>query len=116
MPRLRTVRKLGKPFAFVLNQTPPRGGRIGEAAMALNSAGALALPYVGQRIDHQDALPPAWRAEFAPDSKAAAESAIYGDGSGKPELKLGIANLDQTTMSTPLSERPAEVPRRLAAR
>ena len=74
MPTLRTVRKLGKPFAFVLNQTPPRGGRIGEAAMALNSAGALALPYVVQRIDHQDALGAGFGVtEFAPDSKAAAE-------------------------------------------
>jgi chromosome partitioning protein len=74
LPTLRTVRKLGKPFAFVLNQTPPRGGRIGEAAMALHAAGALALPYVVQRIDHQDALGAGFGVtEFAPDSKAAAE-------------------------------------------
>ncbi len=74
LPTLRTVRKRGKPFAFVLNQTPPRGGRIGEAALALNSAGALALPYVVQRIDHQDALGAGFGVtEFAPDSKAAAE-------------------------------------------
>jgi chromosome partitioning protein len=74
LPTLRTVRKLGKPFAFVLNQTPPRGGRIGEAALALNSAGALALPYIVQRIDHQDALGVGRGVtEFAPDSKAAAE-------------------------------------------
>jgi len=74
LPTLRTVRKLGKPFAFVLNQTPPRGGRVGEAAMALHAAGALALPYVVQRIDHQDALGAGFGVtEFAPDSKAAAE-------------------------------------------
>jgi chromosome partitioning protein len=74
LPTLRTVRKLGKPFAFVLNQTPPRGGRVEEAALALNSAGALALPYVVQRIDHQDALGAGFGVtEFAPDSKAARE-------------------------------------------
>jgi len=74
LPTLRTVRKLGKPFAFVLNQTPPRGGRIGEAALALHSAGALALPYIVQRNDHQDALGAGFGVtEFAPDSKAAAE-------------------------------------------
>jgi chromosome partitioning protein len=74
LPTLRTVRRLGKPFAFVLNQTPPRGGRIGEAALALNSTGALALPYVVQRNDHQDALGAGFGVtEFAPDSKAAAE-------------------------------------------
>jgi chromosome partitioning protein len=74
LPTLRTVRKLGKPFAFVLNQTPPRGGRIGEAALALHSAGALALPYVVQRIDHQDALGAGFGVtEFTPDGKAAAE-------------------------------------------
>jgi chromosome partitioning protein len=74
LPTLRTVRKLGKPFAFVLNQTPPRGGRIGEAALALNSTGALALPYIVQRNDHQDALGAGFGvAEFAPDSRAAHE-------------------------------------------
>ncbi len=74
LPTLRAVRRLGKPFAFVLNQTPPRGGRIGEAALALNSTGALALPYIVQRIDHQDALGAGFGVtEFAPGSKAAAE-------------------------------------------
>ena len=36
--------------------TPPRGCRLSEAATSLNSLGVLALPYVGQRNDHQDAL------------------------------------------------------------
>ena len=49
------VRKLGKPFAFVLNQARPRGYRLSEAAAALNAAGVLALPYIVQRNDHQDA-------------------------------------------------------------
>ncbi len=74
LPTLRTVRKLGKPFAFVLNQAPSRGCRIGEAAMALNAAGLLALPYIIQRNDHQDALGAGFAVtEFAPGGKAAQE-------------------------------------------
>jgi chromosome partitioning protein len=74
LPTLCTARKLGKPFALVLNQAPARGYRIGEAAVALNAAGALALPYIVQRNDHQDALGAGFGVtEFAPDGKAAAE-------------------------------------------
>jgi chromosome partitioning protein len=56
IPTLIAIRRLNRRFAFVLNQTPPRGGRLSEAATSLNSLGVLALPYVGQRNDHQDAL------------------------------------------------------------
>ena len=56
IPTLVAVRRLKRRFAFVLNQTPPRGCRLSEAATSLNSLGVLALPYVGQRNDHQDAL------------------------------------------------------------
>jgi chromosome partitioning protein len=56
LPTLRTVRRLDRRFAFVLNQTPVRSNRVSEAAAALNAAGVLALPYVVQRNDHQDAL------------------------------------------------------------
>jgi len=74
LPTLRTVRKLGKPFAFVINQAPPRGFRIHEAAVALSAAGALALPYIILRNDHQDALGAGFGVtEFAPESKAADE-------------------------------------------
>jgi chromosome partitioning protein len=74
LPTLRTVRTLGKPFALVLNQAPTRGSRIGEAAVALNAAGMLALPYIVERNDHQDALGSGFGVtEFAPDGKAAAE-------------------------------------------
>ena len=48
--------------------------RIAEAAIALNSAGLLALPYIVQRNDHQDALGSgAGVTEYLPDGKAAAE-------------------------------------------
>src|SRR6516162_5098814 len=74
LPTLVAVRKLGKPFAFVLNQAPPRGYRLSEAAAALNAAGVLALPYIVQRNDHQDALGAGFGVtEFAPEGLAAQE-------------------------------------------
>ncbi|MGC2076997.1 MAG: ParA family protein [Xanthobacteraceae bacterium] len=74
LPTLGAVRKLGKPFAFILNQAPPRGYRLSEAAVALNAAGVLALPYVVQRNDHQDALGAGFGVtEFAPEGPAAQE-------------------------------------------
>jgi chromosome partitioning protein len=56
LPTLNTVRRLNKRFAFILNQTPARSSRVSEAATALHAAGMLALPYIVQRNDHQDAL------------------------------------------------------------
>jgi chromosome partitioning protein len=74
IPTLIAIRKLGRPFAFILNQTPPRGGRLSEAATSLNSLGHLALPFMGQRNDHQDALGVGLGvSEFAPHGKAAEE-------------------------------------------
>jgi chromosome partitioning protein len=74
LPTLGAIRKLDKPFAFVLNQTPARSFRLSEAAMALNAVGALALPYIVQRNDHQDALGAGLGVtEFAPLGKAAEE-------------------------------------------
>lgn len=74
LPTLAIVRARNKPFAFVLNQAPARGFRLSEAAVALNAIGVLALPYVVQRNDHQDALGAGFGVtEFAPEGKAAAE-------------------------------------------
>jgi chromosome partitioning protein len=74
IPTLTAIRRLNRRFAFVLNQTPPRGGRLSEAATSLNSLGHLALPYVGQRNDHQDALGVGLGvSEFAPHGKASDE-------------------------------------------
>jgi chromosome partitioning protein len=73
-PTLFLIRRLGKDFAFVFNQTPPHDRRPSEAAAALNKIGALALPYIVQRNDHQDALASGLGpTEFAPDGKAANE-------------------------------------------
>ena len=74
LPKLGAIRKLRIPFAFVLNQTPARSYRLSEAATALNALGVLALPYIVQRNDHQDAIGAGLAVtEFAPDGKAAEE-------------------------------------------
>jgi chromosome partitioning protein len=80
LPTLATIRRLKRRFAFVLNQTPARGGRLSEAATSLNSLGVLALPYIVQRNDHQDALGVGLAAtEFAPKGKASEEiRALWG--------------------------------------
>lgn len=73
-PTLDAIRKLGRPFAFVLNQTPSRSFRLSEAANALNMWGVLAIPFIVLRNDHQDALGAGLAVtEFAPESKAAEE-------------------------------------------
>jgi chromosome partitioning protein len=74
LPTLSTVRRLDKRFAFVLNQTPTRSNRVSEAAAALNAAGVLALPYIVQRNDHQDAIGAGLGVtEYDPYGKAAEE-------------------------------------------
>ena len=74
IPTLVAIRRLNRRFAFVLNQTPPRGCRLSEAATSLNSLGVLALPYVGQRNDHQDALGAGLGVtEFAQEGRASEE-------------------------------------------
>jgi chromosome partitioning protein len=74
IPTLIAIRRLNRRFAFVLNQTPPRGCRLSEAATSLNTLGVLALPYVGQRNDHQDALGAGLGVtEFAQDGRASEE-------------------------------------------
>src|ERR1700756_4243421 len=74
IPTLIAIRRLNRRFAFVLNQTPPRGCRLNEAGTSLHSLGRLALPYIGQRNDHQDALGAGLGVtEFARTGKAAEE-------------------------------------------
>jgi chromosome partitioning protein len=73
-PTIKAIRRLNKEFAFVLNQTPPRGQRPTSVALALNEVGVLALPYIVLRNDHIDSLAAGLGvSEFAPDSVAAAE-------------------------------------------
>jgi len=77
---LQIVRAWNKPFAFVLNQTPIRGQRVGNAAAVLSDEAAhdlsrvVALPYIVMRNDHQDALGLGLSVvEYAPASKSADE-------------------------------------------
>src|SRR6266480_779043 len=80
LPTLTTIRRFNRRFAFVLNQTPPRGYRLSEAATSLNSLGVLALPFIVQRNDFQDALGAGLGVtEFAPEGKASEEiRALWG--------------------------------------
>jgi chromosome partitioning protein len=77
---LHVIRSWNKPFAFVLNQTPIRGQRVGNAAAALGDdaaldiADVLAQPFIVMRNDHQDALNAGLAVnEYAPGSKSAEE-------------------------------------------
>jgi chromosome partitioning protein len=77
---LGIVRAWNKPFAYVLNQTPIRGQRIGNAATALGDQAALDLadvvaqPFIVMRNDHQDALSAGLAvSEFAPTGKSTEE-------------------------------------------
>ena len=79
-PTLKAVRAWGKPFAFVLNQTPVRGRRIDHATQALGGdavadmSDVLARPFIAMRNDHQDALAMGLGvSECAPASKSAEE-------------------------------------------
>jgi chromosome partitioning protein len=77
---LGIARAWKKPFAFILNQTPIRGGRIDCAASTLGHEAArdladvLARPFIVLRNDHQDALAAGLAVgEYAPHGKSAGE-------------------------------------------
>jgi chromosome partitioning protein len=78
---LAAIRASDKAFAFVLNQTPVRSFRLGNAAASLsdtatslNATGVLALPYIVLRNDQQDALGAGLAVtEYALDGKSADE-------------------------------------------
>ena len=56
-PTMAALSRLGRPFAFVLNQCPAgRNARPQDASKALALLGVLATPFIAQRADHQDAL------------------------------------------------------------
>jgi chromosome partitioning protein len=69
-----TVKRLGKPAAFVLTQTPPRGSRIIEADKGLGMLGMVAPVRIVQRSAYQDAQGMGLGVtEYEPDGKAAAD-------------------------------------------
>jgi chromosome partitioning protein len=56
-PVAETVKRIGRPLAFVINQAPPgRNTRTAEAGAGLGLLGVLAEPVITSRADHQDAL------------------------------------------------------------
>ena len=77
---LSVIRAWNKPFAFILNQTPIRGQRLGNATTALGDEaardieGVVARPFIVMRNDHQDALSAGLAvSEYAPASKSTEE-------------------------------------------
>lgn len=69
-----TIRRLEKPAAFVLTQTPPRGFRIREAEVGLGVLGPVAPTGVVARNAFQDAHGRGLGiTEYEPDGKAAQE-------------------------------------------
>lgn len=55
-PTLAAIHRLGKDFAFVLNQAPPRSYRVRETTEGLQVLGVLAEVTMVMRNDHQDAI------------------------------------------------------------
>lgn len=80
LPTLETIRRLKKPFGFVLTQTQPRGYRIRDASQSLGSVAAIAEQPMVLRNDYQDAFAEGLGpTELAPAGKAAAEIGALWD-------------------------------------
>ncbi len=72
-----TIKRLGKPFAFVLTQTPARSFRISEASAALSKLGDVCPVTIVSRNSYQDAQGLGLGVvEFEPKGKAAAETKL----------------------------------------
>jgi len=74
-PTVEQLRRIGRPYAFVLNQCSPSSqSRTVDAATALVKAGALAPSMVATRTDFLDAMTTGQGVtEYAPKGKAAQE-------------------------------------------
>jgi chromosome partitioning protein len=71
---VEALRRLGKPFAVALNQTPPVGFRLVAARETTTEPGKAVPRPLALRTDHQDAVGRGLGVtEFNPDGKAAAE-------------------------------------------
>ena len=71
---MATIKRLGKPAAFVLTQIPPRGSRIVQADRGLGMLGMVAPIRIVQRSAYQDAQGMGLGVtEYDPEGKAAAE-------------------------------------------
>jgi len=75
-PTYAALAKLGRNYAFVLNQCAPqlKSGRVADASKALRLLGVLAQPLIALRADHQDAFALGLGVtEHDPEGKAAEE-------------------------------------------
>ncbi len=54
-PTVSTLERLGKPFAFILTQTPPKSPRTREAQVGLTMLGTVAPIHIVARTAYQDA-------------------------------------------------------------
>jgi len=73
-PTMATLKRLGKPGAFVLTQTPARGERVLEAATGLSGLGLVSPVKIVHRHAYQDAQGRGQGVtEFEPRGKAAEE-------------------------------------------
>lgn len=71
---VETIKRLEKPFAFVLTQTPVRGQRSAEASKGLSILGTVSPISIAARTAFQDASGAGLNVnEFEPDGKAAHE-------------------------------------------
>jgi chromosome partitioning protein len=76
LPTVDTIKRLAKPAAFVLTQTPPRGERSREAEVGLGMLGMVCPVRIVARTAYQDAHGAGLGvSEFEPAGKAAAEIA-----------------------------------------
>ena len=102
-PTLAVIRRLEKGFAFVLNQAPAGSYRPSKAAATLNALGVLALPYIVQRNDHQDAIGAGLGvSEYAPSGKAANEMrALWGWVKHKLNDEALVATQEAAAADTP---------------
>jgi chromosome partitioning protein len=74
LPTVQSLIRLGKTFAFVLTQCPPRSPRVEETRAGLSALGLIAEPPLVSRADHQDAMAAGMGVtEFNADGAAATE-------------------------------------------
>ena len=111
---LSVIRAWRKPFAYILNQTPIRGQRLGHAESALSDEAArdiadvVARPFIVMRNDHQDALSAGLAvSEYAPNGKSAEE--IRGLWQWV-EARLGIAVAADVQIVEEFAESPGILP------
>lgn len=89
-PTVATMERLGKGFAFVLTQSPARGGRVREAQVGLGMLGTVAPIQIVARTSYQDAQGVGQGVvEFEPKGKAAAEVRELWQWTERKMRKLG---------------------------